>query len=100
MGRVASAVGLLVFAVLVIGKPLYTVDEREQAIILQFGKPVRVQTEPGLKVKVPFIQTVDFFPKNLLEWDGNPGQIPTRDKTFIWIDSFARWRIVDPLAYF
>jgi len=100
MGRVASVIGLLVFAVLVIGKPFYTVDEREQAIILQFGKPVGVETEPGLKVKVPFIQDVEFFPRNLLEWDGNQGQITTRDKTFILIDSFARWRIVDPLAYY
>jgi len=100
MGKIAGFIGLLVLLFLVIGKPLYVVDEREQAIILQFGKPVRVQTEPGLKVKVPFIQTVTFFPKNLLEWDGSPGQIPTGDKTFIEIDTFARWRIVDPLEYF
>jgi len=100
MGKIAGFIGLLVFLFLVVGKPLYVVDEREQAIILQFGKPVRVQTEPGLKVKVPFIQTVTFFPKNLLEWDGSPGQIPTGDKTFIEIDTFARWRIVDPLKYF
>jgi membrane protease subunit HflC len=100
MGKIAGFIGLLVFLFLVVGKPFYTVDEREQAIILQFGKPVGVKTEPGLKVKLPFIQTVTFFPKNLLEWDGNPGQIPTGDKTFIEIDTFARWRIVDPLEYF
>ena len=100
MGKIAGVIGLLVFFVLVVGKPFYVIDERAQAIILQFGKPVRVQTEPGLKAKVPFIQTVTFFPKNLLEWDGSPGQIPTGDKTFIEIDSFARWRIVDPLEYF
>jgi membrane protease subunit HflC len=100
MGKIAGFIGLLVFLFLVVGKPFYAVDEREQAIILQFGKPVGVKTEPGLKVKVPFIQTVTFFPKNLLEWDGDPGQIPTGDKTFIEIDSFARWRIVDPLEYF
>jgi modulator of FtsH protease HflC len=100
MGKVAGVIGLLVFVVLVVGRPLYTVDEREQAIILQFGKFIAVETEPGLKWKTPFIQNVEFFPKNLLEWDGTPGQVPTRDKTFIWIDSFARWRIVDPLEYF
>jgi len=100
MGKVAGVIGLLVFVVLVVGRPLYTVDEREQAIILQFGKFIAVETEPGLKWKMPFIQNVEFFPKNLLEWDGTPGQVPTRDKTFIWIDSFARWRIVDPLEYF
>ena len=100
MGKIAGVIGLLVFLFLVVGKPFYTVDEREQAIILQFGKPVGVKTEPGLKVKLPFIQAVTFFPKNLLEWDGAPGQIPTGDKTFIEIDTFARWRIVDPLEYF
>ncbi len=100
MGKFAGVIGALVFVVLVVGKPLYTVDEREQAIILQFGKFIGVETEPGLKWKMPFIQNVEFFPKNLLEWDGTPGQVPTRDKTFIWIDSFARWRIVDPLEYY
>jgi len=61
------------------------------------GKPI---TEPGLKFKIPFIDKANYFPKNLLEWDGDPGQVPTLDKTFIWVDTFARWKIVDPLKLF
>jgi len=78
----------------------YTISETEQVVVTQFGKPVgEAHTQPGLYFKVPFIQTANYFPKNLLEWDGDPGQIPTKDKTFIWVDAFARWRIVDPLKY-
>ncbi len=96
-------VGIIVAAlilVVLVGQPFYTVDERDQALILQFGKPVGVEIEPGLKFKLPFIQKVKTFPKILLEWDGDPGQIPTKDKTFISIDTFARWRIKDPLTFF
>jgi membrane protease subunit HflC len=96
-------VGIIVAAlvlVVLVGQPFYTVDERNQALILQFGKPVGVETEPGLKFKLPFIQKVKTFPRTLLEWDGDPGQIPTKDKTFISIDTFARWRIKDPLTFF
>ena len=80
--------------------PVYIVDETEQVVITKFGKPIggAVQT-PGLKFKVPFY-TATVFPKNLLEWDGDPDQYPTLDKTFIWVDTFARWKIVDPLKYF
>jgi len=79
---------------------VYTVDETEQVIITQFGKPIGdAVREPGLKFKIPYY-TATVFPKNLLEWDGDPDQIPTLDKTFIWVDTFARWKIVDPLKYF
>ena len=79
----------------------YTVDETEQVVVTQFGKVVgKPKTEPGLNFKIPFIQSVNYFPKNLQEWDGDPGQIPTLDKTFIWVDTFARWKIVDPLKFF
>lgn len=79
---------------------VYTVDETEQVVITQFGKPIGEPIkEPGLKFKIPYY-TANFFPKNLLEWDGDPDQIPTLDKTFIWVDTFARWRITDPLKYF
>jgi len=100
MKQVLGIVLAVIIFVLLAGKPFYTVDEREQALILQFGKPVGLETEPGLKFKLPFIQKVRFFPKTLLEWDGEPGQIPTKDKTFIWIDTFARWRIKDPLTFY
>jgi len=79
----------------------YVVDETEQVVITQFGRAIGdAKTEPGLYFKVPVIQQATYFPKNLLEWDGDPGQIPTLDKTFIWVDTFARWKIVDPLKFF
>jgi membrane protease subunit HflC len=79
----------------------YTVDETEQVVVTQFGRIVGdPKTDPGLKFKIPFIQTANYFNKNLLEWDGDPGQIPTLDKTFIWVDTFARWKIVDPIKFF
>ncbi len=79
----------------------YIVDETEQVVVTQFGKVVgEPKQEPGLYVKVPFIQQANYFPKNLLHWDGDPGQIPTLDKTYIWVDTFARWKIVDPIKYF
>ncbi len=79
----------------------YIVDETEQVVITQFGKIVgEPKTDPGLKFKIPVIQKANFFAKNLLDWDGDPGQIPTLDKTFIWVDTFARWKIVDPIKFF
>jgi len=80
---------------------VYTVNEVEQVIITQFGKPVgEPVTEAGLKFKVPFIQEVNPIDKRVLEWDGNPSDMPTKDKLYISVDLFARWRIVDPLQYF
>lgn len=80
---------------------VYTVSEVEQVIITQFGKPVGDPvTEAGLKVKIPFIQDVNPIDKRVLEWDGNPSDMPTKDKLYISVDLFARWRITDPLQYF
>jgi membrane protease subunit HflC len=80
---------------------IYTVSEVEQMIITQFGKPVGAPvTSAGLKVKVPFIQEVNPIDKRVLEWDGNPSDMPTKDKLYISVDLFARWRITDPLQYF
>ena len=79
----------------------YMVDETEQVVITQFGKVIgKPKIKPGLYFRVPFIQHISKFPKNLQEWDGDPGQIPTLDKTYIWVDTFARWRIVDPIKFF
>ncbi len=79
----------------------YIVDETEQVVITQFGRVVGDPvTEPGLKFKLPFVQQAIEFPKNLLTWDGDPGQIPTKDKTYIWVDTFARWKIIDPVQFF
>ena len=91
---------LAVIAFIIYGAA-YTVDETEQVVITQFGRIVgEPKTDPGLKFKIPFIQKANYFNKNLLEWDGDPGQIPTLDKTFIWVDTFARWKIVDPIKFF
>jgi membrane protease subunit HflC len=80
---------------------IYTVSEVEQVIITQFGKPVGAPvTAAGLKVKVPFIQDVNPIDKRVLEWDGSPSDMPTKDKLYISVDLFARWRITDPLQYF
>jgi membrane protease subunit HflC len=80
---------------------LYTVSEVEQVIITQFGKPVgEPVTSAGLKVKVPFVQDVNAIDKRVLEWDGSPSDMPTKDKLYISVDLFARWRITDPLQYF
>jgi len=91
----------VIIAVLVAFGGIYTVDETEQVVVTQFGKLVgEPKTDPGLYFKIPFIQNANYFPKNLQEWDGDPGQIPTLDKTFIWVDTFARWKVVDPLKFF
>jgi membrane protease subunit HflC len=79
----------------------YQVGETEQVIITQFGEPKGSPiTEPGLHFKIPFIQTANFFEKRFLEWDGNSNQMPTKDKRFIWVETYARWRITDPLKFF
>lgn len=92
---------IAVIAALVLYNSAYVIDETEQVVITQFGRIVGdAKKTPGLKFKIPFIQKVNYFPKNLLEWDGDPGQIPTKDKTYIWVDTFARWRINDPIVYF
>ncbi|MBF0469132.1 MAG: protease modulator HflC [Desulfamplus sp.] len=94
-------VAVLIFTAFLILTSAYVVDETEQVVITQFGKVIGDPvTTPGLNFKVPFIQKASYFPKNLQEWDGDPGQIPTKDKTYIWVDTFARWKIVDPIKFF
>jgi len=74
----------------------YTLEEGQQAVIVQFGRPVgETVTEAGLHIKLPFVQEVRLFEKRLLIWDGDPNQIPTKGREFIWVDTTARWRIVD-----
>ncbi len=93
--------GVVALAVVVLFASAYVVDETEQVVVTQFGKVVGTPViEPGLKFRVPFIQKATYFPKNLQIWDGDPGQVPTKDKTFLWVDTFARWKIVDPIKYF
>ena len=93
-------VGLLI-GLFLIGSSVYTVSEVNQAIITQFGEPVGEPViEPGLHFKLPFIQRANMFEKRFLEWDGFPNQVPTRDRRFIWVDTYARWRITNPLLFF
>ena len=92
---------LLLIVLFVMGGSVYIVSETNQAIITRFGEPVRDPVvEPGLHFKVPFIETANMFEKRFLEWDGFPNQVPTRDRRFIWVDTYARWRITDPLLFF
>jgi len=97
-------IGLIVTAVIagiVLANSFYAIDETEQVIITQFGAPQgEAITEPGLQIKVPFIQKVNRFDKRFLEWDGDQNQVPTKDKKFIFVDSYARWQITDPLQFF
>ncbi len=97
-GLISGVIIIIIFSLL---GAVYVVDETEQVVVTQFGKSIgEPKTDPGLYFKIPIIQQANYFPKNLLEWDGDPGQIPTLDKTFIWVDTFARWKIIDPLKFF
>ncbi len=88
-------------ALIAIGNTFFILDETQQAIVTQFGKPVGApRTSPGMQFKVPFIQKVQYFDKRYLEWDGDPNQVPTKDKRFIFVDTYARWVITDPLQFF
>ena len=101
MNKLVALLALLAVAMFVFFSSIYTVNEVEQMIITQFGKPVgEPVTTAGLKMKVPFIQQVNPIDKRVLEWDGNPSDMPTKDKLYISVDLFARWRITDPLQYF
>ena len=96
---ISVVIGLPVLVLL--GSSLYTVSEVDQAIITRFGQPIGAPvTEPGLHIKMPFIDTANMFEKRFLEWDGFPNQVPTRDRRFIFVDTYARWRITDPLLFF
>ena len=100
----SKQIGILMvlgLAIYVLMSSIYTVSEVEQMIITQFGKPVGAPvTSAGLKAKIPFIQEINPIDKRILEWDGSPSDMPTKDKLYISVDLFARWRITAPLQYF
>jgi len=103
MKKIAPAIGIisLIVAFIVINASMFVVNETEQVIITQFGQPVgETITEPGIHFNVPIIQDANFFDKRYLEWDGDRNQIPTKDKKFIFVDTYARWQITDPLQFF
>jgi membrane protease subunit HflC len=85
---------------LLISGAVYTINETQQVVITQFGEPIGAPiTKAGLRFKMPFIQQANYFEKRILEWDGNPNQVPTKDKKYIWVDTTARWKIVDSLKF-
>jgi len=99
--RVVTVLAVLGIGTFVVMSSIYTVSEVQQAIITQFGEPVGAPVRTaGLKVRIPFIQDVNLIDKRVLEWGGTPTDMPTKDKLYISVDLFARWRIVDPLQYF
>ena len=96
-----AIVVILFFGIIALGSSMYCVNEVEQVIITQFGKPVGdAKTTAGLKLKIPFIQKVNRIEKRVLEWDGTPSDMPTKDKLYITVDTFGRWHITDPLQFF
>ncbi len=104
-GAPGTIAGIIVFLVIVIALAfmtgaIYILDETKQVVITQFGKPVgRPVTDAGLHFKTPLIQEAHYFEKRILDWDGDPNQIPTKDKKYIWVDTMARWKIVDALKF-
>ena len=89
------------FLLILLADGFYVVKETNQVIITQFGDPIGGTIDrPGLHIKVPFIQKANFFEKRWLEWNGEANQIPTKDKKYVWVDTYARWRISEPLTFF
>lgn len=97
--RIIAGIAVVVVAIALFSFA-YTVDETEQVVITKFSKVNRTVAEPGLKFKIPIIEQAVVYPRNLQEWDGDPGEIPTKDKTYIYVDTFARWKIIDPVLFF
>lgn len=101
MKYIVGAIVVVIFIFLVGGGPFYVLYEGQQAVITQFGDPIGGPiVDAGLHFKLPFIQKANYFEKRILEWDGHPTQIPTKDKKYIWVDTTARWKINDPLKFF
>jgi membrane protease subunit HflC len=99
--KIIIQLAILLVAVILITQSFYIVKETEQVVVTQFGKPIgKAKITPGLKIKVPFIQKTNYFEKRYMEWDGDPNQVPTKDKKFIFVDAYARWQITDPLQFF
>jgi modulator of FtsH protease HflC len=101
--KIKGTIGIIlgVLLAIVLFNSVYILDETKQAIVTQFGRPVGdPRIDPGLNFKVPFLHKVQFFDKRYLEWDGDKNQVPTKDKKFIFVDTYARWEITNPLQFF
>jgi membrane protease subunit HflC len=90
----------VIFILFLITGPFYVIEEGEQAVVIRFGRIIAVEQDAGLKVKVPFVDNVDKFPKKILAWDGESQRIPTKENQFIWVDTTARWKITDPKLFY
>jgi membrane protease subunit HflC len=102
VNKIIRTIGIIIVIALIVtvANGFYVLEEGKQAVITQFGRPVgQPVTEAGLHFKTPYIQEATFFEKKILIWDGDPNQIPTNDKTFVYLDVTARWRIADPLVF-
>lgn len=99
-GLLGGVLFVLIFILIAAYLTLFTVHQTQQALVLQFGEPKRVITQPGLNWKIPFIQNVDFFDKRILDLDTSPQEVIASDQKRLVVDSFARFRIVDPLLFF
>ncbi|MFQ5700796.1 MAG: protease modulator HflC [Acidobacteriota bacterium] len=98
--KLAIGFAVLVVLLVALSSCVYFVDEREQVVITRFGRPIGTYADPGVHLKRPLVDTVNVFDRRVLSWDGTPDQIPTSDKKYIFVDTFARWRIVDALKFF
>jgi membrane protease subunit HflC len=99
--KILLIAAIVIGGIIVLSQSLYVVDETQQVVVTQFGRAVgNAVTEPGLKIKTPFVQKANYFDKRYMEWDGDPNQIPTKEKKFIFVDSYARWHITDPLQFY
>ncbi len=99
--KILLIAAIIIAGIIVLSQSIYIVDETQQVVVTQFGRPIGdAVTEPGLKIKTPFVQKANFFEKRYMEWDGDPNQIPTKEKKFIFVDSYARWHITDPLQFY
>ena len=100
-GKITAIIVVIIFLIIVLPSTFYTVPMTQQVIITRFGKPVGKPVKtPGLHIKRPFVEKVIRFDKRILEWDGDPNQIPTKDKKYIWVNTYARWKITDPLKFY
>lgn len=99
--KIVLVAAIIIAGIIVLSQSLYIVNETQQVVVTQFGRPVgNAVTKPGLKFKTPFVQKANYFEKRYMEWDGDPNQIPTKEKKFIFVDSYARWHITDPLQFY
>lgn len=91
---------LVILILVIIARPFFVLPEGEQAVVIRFGRIANVHTEAGLKFKMPFVDQVTRYSRKILSWDGDPQRLPTSENQFIWVDTTARWRIIDPEMFY